>query len=80
LRYTVGGEEEARQLVSKALRRRASARQRIGVSYRFRELVDPWEWVRRAEEIVVPHERIGLLAPAFSPDSKTIALGGSGCV
>ena len=29
---------------------------------------------------MVPHERIGLLAPAFSPDSKTIALGGTGCV
>jgi WD40 repeat protein len=34
----------------------------------------------QSEEIVVPHGQIGLLAPAFSPDGKTIALGGTGCV
>jgi hypothetical protein len=31
-------------IASSPLRRRATARKRIGVSYRFRELVDPWEW------------------------------------
>lgn len=45
LRYVVGSEEEARQLVNRTLRRRATARKRIGISYRFRELADPWEWV-----------------------------------
>jgi hypothetical protein len=32
----------------------------------------------QAEEIVAPHGLIGGLA--FSPDSKTIALSGTGCV
>jgi hypothetical protein len=45
VRYAVGGEEEARQLVWKTLRRRATAKRRIGVSYRFRELADPSGWV-----------------------------------
>ena len=45
LRYAVGSDEEARRLVRKTLRRRATVRRRIGVSYQFRELVDPWEWV-----------------------------------
>jgi hypothetical protein len=45
LRYVVSGEEDARQLVRKTLRRRATAKRRIGVSYRFCELADPWEWV-----------------------------------
>lgn len=45
LRYVVNGEDDARQLVRKTLRRRATAKKRIGVSYRFCELVDPWEWV-----------------------------------
>jgi len=31
--------------VRRSLRRRATARQRIGVSYLFRELCDPGEWV-----------------------------------
>jgi hypothetical protein len=44
-RYVVSGEEEARQLVRKTLGRRATAKKRIGVSYRFRELVDPWGWM-----------------------------------
>jgi hypothetical protein len=45
VRYVVGNEAEARKLVRKTLRRRSTARKRIGVSYRFRELIDPWEWV-----------------------------------
>src|SRR5262249_37283587 len=45
LRYSAPTSGEARQLLRKTLRKRASARKRIGVSYRFRELVDPWEWV-----------------------------------
>jgi hypothetical protein len=45
LRRVVNDEEDARQLVPETLRRRASAKKRIGVSYSFRELVDPWEWV-----------------------------------
>jgi hypothetical protein len=45
LRYIAGDEAEARKLVQHTLRRRATAKKRIGVPYRFRELVDPWEWV-----------------------------------
>ena len=45
VRYVLNGEEEARQLVRKTLRRRATAKERIGVPYRFRELADPWGWV-----------------------------------
>jgi hypothetical protein len=45
LRYIAADEAEARKLVQKTLRRRASAKKRIGLPYRFRELVDPWEWV-----------------------------------
>jgi hypothetical protein len=45
VRYVVGDEAEARKLVRNTLRRRATARKRIGVSYLFRELVDPWEWL-----------------------------------
>lgn len=45
-RYAVSGEAAARQLVRKVLRRRATAKKRIGVSYQFRELLDPREWVQ----------------------------------
>ncbi len=45
VRYVAGDETEARKLVRQSLRRRASAKQRIGVSYRFRELIDPWQWM-----------------------------------
>lgn len=45
LRYVAGDEAEARKLVHHCLRRRATAKRRIGVNYRFSELVDPWEWV-----------------------------------
>jgi hypothetical protein len=48
VRYAVDDEKEARQLVSRTLRRRATARKRIGVGYRFRELIDPWEWATLA--------------------------------
>jgi hypothetical protein len=45
LRNVAADEAEARKLVHHCLRRRATAKKRIGVSYRFRELIDPWEWV-----------------------------------
>lgn len=45
LRYVAGDEAEARALVQRSLRRRASAKRRIGVPYCFRELIDPWQWV-----------------------------------
>lgn len=45
LRYAVNDEAEARNLVHRTLRRRGTAKKRIGVSYRFRELIDPWQWV-----------------------------------
>jgi hypothetical protein len=45
VRYVAADQAEARKLVHHSLRRRATAKKRIGVSYRFRELVDPWQWV-----------------------------------
>ena len=45
IRYVANDEAEARLLVRHSLRRRASARKRIGVSYRICELIDPEEWL-----------------------------------
>jgi WGR domain len=45
IRYSAPDEAQARKLVHRSLRRRATARKRIGVSYRFREMVDPWSWL-----------------------------------
>jgi hypothetical protein len=50
LRFVAGDEAEERKLVHKNLRRRATARKRIGVPYRFRELIDPWEWLSLTAE------------------------------
>jgi hypothetical protein len=50
LRYIACDEAEARKLVHKTLRRRATARKRIGVPYRFRELIDPWQWLSLTPE------------------------------
>jgi len=44
IRYAVKDEVEARKLVRETLRRRATARKRIGVAYRFCELIDPHQW------------------------------------
>ncbi|MGB8031446.1 MAG: WGR domain-containing protein [Terracidiphilus sp.] len=44
IRYAVQDEIQAKKLVRDTLRRRASARKRIGVSYRFFQLVDPHQW------------------------------------
>ena len=58
LRYVAGNEAEARNLVRHSLRRRATAKKRIGVSYRFRELIDPWQWAPAAlEENSTPASR-----------------------
>jgi hypothetical protein len=45
VRYVVGDEAEARKLVQRTLRRRATAKTRIGVPYRVRELLDPRQWM-----------------------------------
>jgi hypothetical protein len=37
-------ELEAKKLVRESLRRRSSAKRRIGVAYHFRQLIDPKEW------------------------------------
>lgn len=50
LRYVAGDEAEARRLVHKTLRRRATAKKRIGIPYRFRELTDPWGWLSLTAE------------------------------
>jgi hypothetical protein len=44
VRYAVENKDEARKPVRRNLRRRATARKRIGVSYQFRELIDPNDW------------------------------------
>jgi hypothetical protein len=44
VRYVVENQDAARKVVRDRLRRRATARKRIGVSYRFRELRDPHQW------------------------------------
>ena len=44
IRSAVADETEAKELVGKTLRRRATARTRLGVSYRVRELADPHQW------------------------------------
>jgi hypothetical protein len=48
LRYVAA--DEARKLVHQTLRRRATAKKRIGVPYRFRELSDPWQWLSLTPE------------------------------
>ncbi len=45
LRHAVADEAVARKLVRQHLLRRASARKRIGVSYEFRQLDDPGQWI-----------------------------------
>jgi WGR domain-containing protein len=44
IRYAVQDETQARKLVCDTLRRRASARKRIGVAHRFCQLIDPHQW------------------------------------
>jgi predicted DNA-binding WGR domain protein len=50
IRYAVQDEAQAKKLVRETLRRRATARKRIGVPYRFRQLVDPHQWFQIALE------------------------------
>jgi len=42
--YVARTKDEARKLVRRSLRCRATARKRIGVSYDFHELIDPKDW------------------------------------
>ncbi len=44
IRHVVENEAEAKKLVRETLRRRASAKRRIGVAYQFRQLNDPHQW------------------------------------
>jgi hypothetical protein len=50
LRYVAENEVEARKIVHHCLCRRATAKKRIGVPYRFRELIDPWQWLSLTPE------------------------------
>jgi len=45
-------QDEARKLVRRSLRRRATAQKHVGVSYRFCELIDPNDWYAPFEQIV----------------------------
>lgn len=44
-RYAAEDEAEARQIIRHHLRRRSTAKERIGVSYRVREISDLEQWV-----------------------------------
>ena len=44
IRHLVQDEAEAKKLVRESLRRRSTAKRRIGVSYRFCQLIDPHQW------------------------------------
>lgn len=46
IRYVVSDESGAITFVRQTLRRRATAKRRIGVSYCFRELLDPRQWLK----------------------------------
>jgi predicted DNA-binding WGR domain protein len=50
IQYAARDEAAARKCVRRVLRRRATAPKRIGVSYRFRELIDPGHWFPIAVE------------------------------
>jgi hypothetical protein len=70
LRYVASDEAGARKLVQRSLRPRSSARKRIGVPDRFRELSDPWQWVplRAANTLPAP---VPLGKPTLPPGSPT---------
>ncbi len=51
VRYIAGDEDEARRIVRRCLQRRATSPKRIGVGYRFRELIDPEHWASPSEII-----------------------------
>lgn len=44
IRYAVLDEIRAKKMVRDTIRPTASARKRIGVSYRFCQLIDPHQW------------------------------------
>jgi len=44
IRYVATDESDARKHVKDSLRRRSSAKRRIGVAYRFCQLTDPHQW------------------------------------
>jgi len=44
IRYAVKDENQAKKLVRETLRRRSTARKRMGVPYRFCQLIDPHQW------------------------------------
>jgi hypothetical protein len=71
IRYVVPDENEARKLVRENLRRRATAKRRIGVAYRFRSLTDPHQWyVGAAAEIEnIPNTPILGVSPTRSETS-----------
>jgi hypothetical protein len=59
IRYVAENEAAARRRVNQVLQRRASARQRIGVSYRICQIQDPGKWFPIAVELAEPVARGG---------------------
>lgn len=45
-RYVADDEAGVKKIIRQHLRRRTTAKQRIGVSYHAREVIDPEQWVR----------------------------------
>jgi hypothetical protein len=50
-RYVADDEAGARKIVRQTLCRRATAKQRIGVSYHVCDVIDPGQWVRLQEGV-----------------------------
>jgi hypothetical protein len=50
IRYALLNEAQAKKLVCETLRRRATARKRIGVHHSFCQLIDPYQWFLLALE------------------------------
>ena len=58
VRYVASDRDEARRIVRRSFQRRRTARKRIGVCYRIRELSDPGRWLSLSVES--DSDRIGL--------------------
>ena len=69
-----GDEAGARKLIHQTLRRRATAKQRIGVSYRICEIIDPGHWVQLQQGTELVGEHLQLTSPTWTKGRNGIAL------
>ena len=61
-RYVADDEAEAREIIRQSLRRRATAKKRIGVGYCVSEVIDPGQWVRLQEGVELVSATLNLEA------------------